>query len=139
MKLSSIVASAAVVISGADAFSQPARTTSTTALQMGLFDGNWGSASKEDLDEQWEAQQEILRKRRAPESERKEYFDKVAERRKNASKKQKDMWAWQTKSYKKGEDPLDEWKKRRAEGTISDLDNQYGDTKEVGGIPLPMP
>ena len=33
--------------------------------------------------------------------------------------------------------PLDEWKKRRATGQISDLDNQYGDPDKVGGIPLP--
>jgi len=47
------------------------------------------------------------------------------------------MWAWQTKTYGKGEDPLDEWKKRRADGTISDLENQYGDPKKIGGIPIP--
>ena len=47
------------------------------------------------------------------------------------------MWGWQTKTYKKGEDPIDEWKKRRASGQISDLDDQYGDPKKVGGIPLP--
>lgn len=54
-----------------------------------------------------------------------------------ASKKQNDMWAWQTKSYKKGEDPIDEWKKRRESGVISDLEDQYGDPKKIGGIPLP--
>lgn len=107
---------------------------------MGLFD-NWtagGSASKEDLDEQWEAQQEILRNRRKPIEERQKYFQKVESNRRAATKKQQDMWAWQSKQYGKGEDPIDEWKKRRAEGTISDLDNQYGDPKKVGGIPLPM-
>lgn len=41
------------------------------------------------------------------------------------------------KKYKKGEDPIDEWKKRRASGQISDLDDQYGDPKKVGGIPIP--
>ena len=87
---------------------------------------------------QWEAQQEILRRRRAPQSERQQYFAKIEERRTEASKKQNEMWAWQKKSYKKGEDPIDEWKKRRKSGTISDLDEQYGDPKKVGGIPLPM-
>lgn len=53
------------------------------------------------------------------------------------SKKQNDMWGWQTKTYKKGEDPIDEWRKRRASGQISDLDDQYGDPKKIGGIPLP--
>jgi len=48
-----------------------------------------------------------------------------------------DKWAWQTKKYKKGEDPIDEWKKRRASGQISDLEDQYGDPKKIGGIPLP--
>jgi len=111
---------------------------STTAL-CGLFDNFGGAGSgKNDLDEQWEAQQEILRQRRKPKAERKAYFDKVEQRRQEASKKQNDMWAWQKKSYGKGEDPIDEWRKRRAKGTISDLDDQYGDPKEIGGIPLPM-
>ena len=46
---------------------------------------------------------------------------------------------YETKQYKKGEDPIDEWRKRREAGTISDLDDQYGDPKKIGGIPLPMP
>lgn len=107
---------------------------------MGLFD-NWSAGgsgnSKESLDAEWEKQQEILRNRRKPKSERDEYFKSVERRRQEATKKQQDMWAWQTKSYKKGEDPIDEWKKRRASGDISDLDDQYGDPKEIGGIPIP--
>jgi len=47
------------------------------------------------------------------------------------------MWGWQSKQYKDGEDPIDEWKKRRLSGQISDLDNQYGDPKKIGGIPIP--
>lgn len=42
-----------------------------------------------------------------------------------------------SKKYGKGEDPINEWKKRRANGQISDLEDQYGDPKKVGGIPLP--
>lgn len=109
-------------------------------LYMGLFDkfSAFGSgASKEALDEQWEAQQEILRNRRKPAAERSEYFKKIEQRREEASKKQKEMWDWQKKSYSKGEDPINEWRKKRADGTISDLDNQYGDPKKIGGIPLP--
>jgi hypothetical protein len=34
------------------------------------------------------------------------------------------MWSWQTKTYKKGEDPIDEWRKRRESGVISDLEDQ---------------
>jgi len=109
------------------------------SIELNLFE-NWkafGSASKDDLDEQWEAQQEILTNRRKPEAERKKYFDDVAERRKQASEKQNSDWNWQTRAYKKGEDPINEWKKKREEGTISDLNNQYGDPKKIGGIPLP--
>ena len=47
------------------------------------------------------------------------------------------MWGWQTKTYAKGEDPIDEWKKRRESGQISDLNDQYGDPKKIGGIPIP--
>jgi hypothetical protein len=75
--------------------------------------------------------------RRAPKAERDKYFAKVEKAREEASAKQKELWGWQTKAYKKGEDPLDEWKKRRANGQISDLNDQYGDPKKIGGIPLP--
>ena len=57
----------------------------------------------------------------------------VEERRVKATKDQVDKWAWQKKQYAKGEDPIDEWRKRRESGQISDLENQYGDPKEVGG------
>jgi hypothetical protein len=107
---------------------------------MGLFDGfRAGGSGRDRLDEEWEKQQAILKQRRAPKAERDAYFQNIERRRQEASKKQEEMWGWQSKSYKKGEDPLDEWKKRRAAGTISDLDDQYGDPKKIGGIPLPMP
>ena len=113
------------------------RPRSSSSL-YGLFD-SWGAggSGKDRLDEEWEKQQEILAMRRAPKAQRDAYFKKVESQREQASKKQKDMWAWQTKTYGKGEDPLDEWKKRRADGTISDLENQYGDPKKIGGIPIP--
>ena len=57
------------------------------------------------------------------------------DRRAAATKEQVDKWAWQRKQYKKGEDPIDEWRKRRESGQISDLENQYGDPKKIGGIP----
>lgn len=113
-------------------------TTSTTSL-YGLFDKfSAGGSGKDRLDEEWEKQQEILRFRRSSSEDRAKYFEKVESRRVEASREQKDKWAWQTKQYKKGEDPIDEWKKRRASGQISDLDDQYGDEKKKGGIPLPM-
>lgn len=112
---------------------------SSTQLRMGIFDGFRGGArpGNDKLDEEWEKQQEILRQRRAPKKDRDKYFEEVERRRVEATVKQNEMWAWQTKTYKKGEDPIDEWKKRRANGQISDLENQYGDPKEIGGIPLP--
>lgn len=80
-----------------------AAATTTTSLN-GLFD-NWSAGgsgnSKASLDEEWEKQQEILRNRRKPKSERDEYFKSVEKRRQEASKKQSDLWSWQTKSYKK--------------------------------------
>lgn len=137
------VLSACGLIAGSDAFVTPSETRAATTTSLnGLFD-NWSAGgsgnSKASLDEEWEKQQEILRNRRKPKSERDEYFKNVERRRQEASKKQSELWSWQTKSYKKGEDPIDEWKKRRESGDISDLDNQYGDPKKVGGIPLPMP
>ena len=147
MKFSLAASASALVVAAClvpgHGFQAPMTTKQSisTQLQMGLFD-SWtagGSGnSKERLDEQWEAQQEILRNRRKPKEERDKYFQGVEERRKKASVKQQEMWAWQSKSYGKGEDPIDEWKKRREEGTISDLDDQYGDEKNRGGISLPM-
>ncbi|KAL7514318.1 hypothetical protein ACHAXN_011488, partial [Cyclotella atomus] len=96
-----------------------------------------GGSGAKDLDAEWEAQQELLKLRNAPASEREKYFEKVEERRVKATKDQVDKWAWQKKQYGKGEDPIDEWRKRRANGQISDLENQYGDPKEIGGIPIP--
>ena len=143
MKLS-IVASAAagLALSGstADAFAPKQTTSFSTDLQMGLFDKfTAGGSGKDRLDEEWEKQQEILANRRKPQAERDAYFAEVEKTRAEATKKQNDMWAWQTENYKKGEDPIDEWRKRRESGQISDLDDQYGDPKEIGGIPLPMP
>ncbi|KAI2512144.1 hypothetical protein MHU86_2231 [Fragilaria crotonensis] len=147
MKVSlAIVTGAVVVVGTADAFvpvpgthvGVTTSTTTTTSLN-GLFD-NWQAqgSGKDRLDEQWEQQQEILKARRLPKAEREKYFQKIEESRQKASEEYKDKWAWQTKNYGKGEDPLTEWKKRRADGTISDLENQYGEPSKIGGIPLPM-
>lgn len=107
---------------------------------MGLFDKFvTGGTGKNDLDDEFAKQQAILAQRRAPKAERDKYFQKVEERRKKADDQRNSDWGWQTKQYKKGEDPIDEWRKRREAGTISDLDDQYGDPKKIGGIPLPMP
>ena len=129
----------AFVPSSTSSTTTSSRVTSTTTQLFGLFDGfKAGGSGRDRLDEEWEKQQQILADRRKPKSERDKYFQKVEERRMEASRKQNEMWSWQTKTYGKGEDPIDEWKKRREDGTISDLDNQYGDPKKMGGIPLPM-
>merc|ERR1719296_266436 len=112
---------------------------SNTEVSMGLFDKfSAGGSGKDRLDEEWENQQELLKLRRASKGDRDSYFRQIEERRQKATDDYKEKWGWQTKSYKKGEDPLNEWKKRRESGDISDLDDQYGDPKKVGGIPLPM-
>jgi hypothetical protein len=106
---------------------------------MGLFDKFVaGGTGRDDLDDEFAKQQAILAQRQAPKSERDKYFQKVEERRKRADDERQQNWGWQTKQYKKGEDPIDEWKKRREDGTISNLDDQYGDPKKIGGIPMPM-
>ena len=115
-------------------------STSTSQLQMGLFDKFVaGGTGRDNLDDEFEKQQKILADRRAPKSERDKYFRKVEKRRNEADSERQQNWGWQTKQYKKGEDPLDEWKKRREDGTIGDIDDQYGDPKKIGGIPFPMP
>jgi len=104
MKLSSMC-TAGLLIGSASAFapqtSSTQKASSSSALAMGWFD-NWtagGSGnSQAELDEQWEAQQEILRNRRKPQAERDAYFDKVNQRRAEATAKQQNMWAWQTKT-----------------------------------------
>jgi hypothetical protein len=141
--VSLFVLAAAAAATSVQAFvpTSSSRTISRTNTELqGLFDGfRAGGTGRDRLDEEWEKQQAILKQRRAPKAERDAYFERIEERRRDASKKQQEMWGWQSKTYKKGEDPLDEWKKRRAAGTISDLEDQYGDPKKVGGIPFPMP
>lgn len=119
--------------------SVPSSSSSSSQLRMGLFDKFVaGGTGKDDLDDEFAKQQAILAQRRAPKSEREKYFQKVEERRKRADDERDRNWSWQTKQYKKGEDPINEWRKRREDGTISDLDDQYGDPKKIGGIPMPM-
>jgi len=118
----------------------PSSASSSSQLQMGLFDKFVaGGTGKDDLDDEFAKQQAILAQRRAPKSERDKYFQNVEERRQKADDERNSNWGWQTKQYKKGEDPINEWRKRREDGTISNLDDQYGDPKKIGGIPLPMP
>ena len=145
MKLSSSVLVVGIaLVANVNALVTPSTLVETRSLSSstqlwGWFDKNWsaGGSGKDRLDDEWQKQQEILARRRAPKSERDAYFRKVEDTRKEASKKQNEMWAWQTKTYGKGEDPINEWKKRRQDGSISDLEGQYGDPKKIGGIPLP--
>jgi hypothetical protein len=134
-----VCASAAILALSVNAFVAPKAQHSSSSQLNGLFDKfRTGGSGRDRLDEEWEKQQAILAQRRAPKKERDAYFKNVEDRREEASKERQEKWGWQTKKYGKGEDPLDEWKKRRKAGSISDLDNQYGDPKKVGGIPMPM-
>jgi len=125
-----------IAASGVNAFA-PITNAARCTPPSALFFFKGGSGAK-DLDEEWERQQELLRLRQAPPEVRDKYFQEVEERRMKATQEQVDKWGWQKKQYAKGEDPIDEWRKRRESGQISDLENQYGDPKKVGGIPLPM-
>ncbi len=129
------LATIAVVEGFAPSSSHHTTTTTSTSTALHFFGG--GSGAK-DLDEEWERQQELLKLRQASPEDREKYFKSVDDRRIKATQEQVDKWAWQKKQYAKGEDPIDEWRKRRESGQISDLENQYGDPKKVGGIPLPM-
>ena len=136
---------AATLVASGNAFVVPQSTstissTSATTTQLyGWFDNfKTGGSGRDELDEQWEQQQAILAQRRKPKAERDAYFQKIEQRRNAASVEREQKWGWQMKQYKNGEDPLNEWKKRRADGSISDLNDQYGDPKKIGGIPLPM-
>ena len=132
--LGALATTTTTVVSSFTATTSPhQRTTKITALHF--FGG--GSGAK-DLDEEWERQQELLKLRQASPEEREKYFKAVEDRRVKATEEQIDKWAWQKKQYGKGEDPIDEWRKRRASGQISDLEDQYGEPEKVGGIPLPM-
>lgn len=131
-----------LLVASTTGFTSPSHTVRSAPSTdlFGLFDGwNAGGSgnSKESLDEQWEAQQRMLKMRQGSTEERKKYFEEIEERRLSESKKEDEMWSWQSKNYKKGQDPLDEWKKRRKNGSISDLEDQYGKPEEIGGIPLP--
>lgn len=139
------IAVAATTMNGADAFAPHSlvapspSSASSSQLRMGLFDNfKTGGTGRDNLDDEFAKQQAILAQRRAPKSERDKYFQTVEARRKRADDERNSNWGWQTKQYRKGEDPIDEWRKRREDGTISDLDDQYGDPKKIGGIPMPM-
>jgi len=116
----------------------PASTTTPTTTSTSALHFFGGGSGAKDLDEEWERQQELLKLRQASPEDREKYFKAVDDRRIKATQEQVDKWAWQKKQYAKGEDPIDEWRKRRASGQISDLENQYGEPEKIGGIPLPM-
>ena len=139
--LAALAIAVASTTGGAESFAPlptASSSLSSTQLQMGLFDKFVaGGTGKDDLDDEYAKQQAILAQRQAPKADRDKYFRKVEERRKRADDERSRNWGWQTKQYKKGEDPIDEWRKRREDGTISDLEDQYGDPKKIGGIPIP--
>eukprot|EP00571_Detonula_confervacea_P006585 CAMPEP_0172330618 /NCGR_PEP_ID=MMETSP1058-20130122/61493_1 /TAXON_ID=83371 /ORGANISM="Detonula confervacea, Strain CCMP 353" /LENGTH=304 /DNA_ID=CAMNT_0013047839 /DNA_START=57 /DNA_END=974 /DNA_ORIENTATION=- len=113
--LCGVVASAAVV----EGFAPSSATNSVQLQQSSSSSGSsalyWfgGGSGAKDLDEEWERQQEVLKFRNASPEAREKYFKSVEDRRIEATEEQIDKWAWQTKKYAKGEDPIDEWRKRR--------------------------
>uniref|UniRef100_A0A7S3NIK9 Uncharacterized protein n=1 Tax=Aureoumbra lagunensis TaxID=44058 RepID=A0A7S3NIK9_9STRA len=87
-------------------------------------------------DEQLRAQREVLARRQSREG-RKNYFDDVNKKRRQATEKV-EMWSFQRDS---NQDPLIAWKKLRSEGKIGNLKTGYGidGVKREGGLPIPLP
>jgi len=80
-----------LLVSGAAAFVPiTSQSISSTATALHFFGGGSGA---DRLDEEWEKQQEILRNRRKPQAERDAEFQKIEQRRAEASQKQTDMWS----------------------------------------------
>lgn len=99
LALSSVFSSVGAFTTTPSSCRNPVSTSETTEL-YGLFDGFKAQGSGKDrLDEEWEAQQEILRLRNGSQQERDNYFTQVSKRRIKADKEQKKNWAWQTKQY----------------------------------------
>lgn len=78
-----VVAASALVVATTEGFVTPSvnqqQLMTSTSLEMGLFDG-WkaGGTNRDNLDEEWEKQQELLKLRRAPTGEREKYFNQVS-------------------------------------------------------------
>jgi len=101
--------------------------------QLGFFDDLFGGDRADEAAKEaaFEAQQEILRRRRNP-TKNLEYIEGVEGRRRKESAKFRETLAWQQDKTK---DPLAEFKRRRAEDKVNPLG--YEDEPK-GGIPLPM-
>ena len=113
--------------------------TNQADTQLNGWLGGGTGANKKSLDEEWEKQQEILANRRKSPKERKAYFDNVEKRREEATRKQQDMWGWQTKQYKKGEDPINEWRKRRKVRMQAECEQLLWLFCSLPGAPPPPP
>ena len=93
---------------------------------------------KEDLDEQWRIQQEILALRRNPRAKAREE-EKIQARRREASQRvRKNFWSNRVSN---DEDPLVQWKEARDRGEVKDLGYKDEPPKESSlfGINIPIP
>lgn len=93
---------------------------------------------KEDLDEQWRIQQEMLAFRKNP-KKKAEYMEKVEARRVDTAKKSKQtLWA---KNVRADIDPLDKWKAAKKKGLVKDLGYEDAPPREsslFSGINIPL-
>lgn len=96
------------------------------------------NGKKEDLDEQWRIQQEILSRRKNPRLKAAQE-EKVEKRRKEASiKVSKNFW---NKRVSNDEDPLEQWKAARDRGEVKDFGYPDEPPKEASlfGVNIPIP
>ena len=92
---------------------------------------------KEDLDEQWRIQQEMLALRKNPKMKA-EYMEKVEARRVDTAKKSKQtLWA---KNVRADIDPLEKWKAAKEKGLVKDLGYEAPPSKgsSLFGINIPL-
>jgi len=97
----------------------------SSPLYCGLFDFKESAEAKRKKDEAWEAQQEILRRRRNPEL-MEQYEQDVAERRSDTAASDKDLKEMQL-SRDDGKDKLEAWQRLRDEGKVKIMDETERD------------
>mmetsp|Transcript_2110 Transcript_2110/g.5959 ORF Transcript_2110/g.5959 Transcript_2110/m.5959 type:complete len:201 (-) Transcript_2110:387-989(-) len=106
---------------------------SSSACEVRMIFGQ-NEAQKRAIEEQWEAQQAMLNRRRNP-AARVKYFNDIEERRKKETNAWYDKLAWQRKDDDSSFNKLDEFKRRQSTGKVKKLG--YEDQPK-GGIPMPM-
>lgn len=109
-------------------------TVSHSAPQM-LFGKS--EAQQRAIDEAFEAQQAILRRRRNPRANA-QYFKDVEKQREAETEVWYDKLAWQKRADDAGFNKLDEFKRRMASGKVKQLGYEDQKPSKKGSIPLPM-